>query len=722
MKAVIPLSVRITVSINTGLAMVAAIMIALWMDFKEPQWAGFAVAMISLDTAGQSLNKAGMRMFGTLVAFVASLTFMGLFPQQRWLMLLALTPYLGFCAYMFAGNRHQYFWYVCAFVCLTIMVHSGNDSLSMFQFAVARLEETALGILVYSVVSMLLWPRNSRAALDQASRALLETQTRLFRAYGRFLTEPGCGAESRSLGLQEVQQLTQLRQVLNAAETDTFEVWELRHAWRRFLQQSTMLAESLGRWRTCLPEVRPLDLAPILPSLEESLSELDHRLEQIAAALSGGGLEADPRDFDLRIEEHQMRGLSHFDRAAIAQLVIQLRKLDAVTRALFACARDIAGSERIASPRMQRPHARSAPALDPERLRAAFSVVTAAWVGFAFWIWVDPPGHASFWYLTTLWTMVAVMGHTAVSSMLPGFAISLGAGGIAYVFVMPHLSGFTELGLLIFCWTAGASYLFWNRPGERAFLLAIFLVVTSIENEQTYSFSMYANTSASVLLTVALAAALAYFPSSPRPEKVFLRLLRRFFRHAEMLLSQLAPDSDLPRGLLARWRSLWFRNDLLELPQKLEMLADRIDFRLLPGSSPAQVRGVVTQLLALTMRVKELVEARESVEPDPRLEEVVAELREWRLLAQHQFRLWADDPSAALAPSADMSERLHRRLAGIEADLEGARERAGDLGFGGDYEPLHRYLGAFRGLSEAGIEYSRLAGNIDWARWQEARF
>ena len=97
-----PLSIRARESIKTGLAMVVAIAISLRMDFLEPEWAGFAVAMISLDAAGQSLNKAAMRMFGTLVAFVASLTFAGLFPlmmersmQARFLIPMAVSLAFG---------------------------------------------------------------------------------------------------------------------------------------------------------------------------------------------------------------------------------------------------------------------------------------------------------------------------------------------------------------------------------------------------------------------------------------------------------------------------------------------------------------------------------------------------------------------------------------------------------------------------------------------------
>jgi uncharacterized membrane protein YccC len=61
------LSTRSKEAIKTGLAMTIAYGIALYMDWDKPNWAGIAVAMISLATAGQSLNKGAMRMPGTLV-------------------------------------------------------------------------------------------------------------------------------------------------------------------------------------------------------------------------------------------------------------------------------------------------------------------------------------------------------------------------------------------------------------------------------------------------------------------------------------------------------------------------------------------------------------------------------------------------------------------------------------------------------------------------------
>jgi uncharacterized membrane protein YccC len=60
------LSTKTKEAIKTALAMTIAYGIALSMDWDRPYWAGFAVAMISLATIGQSLNKAALRVLGTL--------------------------------------------------------------------------------------------------------------------------------------------------------------------------------------------------------------------------------------------------------------------------------------------------------------------------------------------------------------------------------------------------------------------------------------------------------------------------------------------------------------------------------------------------------------------------------------------------------------------------------------------------------------------------------
>lgn len=94
------LSTKTKEAIKTALSMTITYGIALAMDWDKPMWAGFAVAMISLATIGQSLHKGAMRMFGTVVGAAAACILIALFPQNRWLFMIFLSLYIGFCTYM----------------------------------------------------------------------------------------------------------------------------------------------------------------------------------------------------------------------------------------------------------------------------------------------------------------------------------------------------------------------------------------------------------------------------------------------------------------------------------------------------------------------------------------------------------------------------------------------------------------------------------------------
>jgi len=713
------LSTRAKEAIKTGLAMVIAFGIALWMDWEKPYWAGFSVAFISLDTFGASLNKASMRMLGTLVAIVAAFTFLALFPQQRWLFTAAVSLYVGLCAYMMTGKKRQYFWYASGFICVVIAVDSSN-SLTAFQIAVERAQETGTGILVYSLVSALLWPQGSRGALEEASRKLWATQGLLYRTYRSLMSGKGTAEDSKQLRLQEVQLLTQVGQLLNAAETDSYEVWEVRHQWRHFHQQSTALMESLERWRQSFAEIRPLNLTKLLPDLEAGCSELDLRFEQIERMLAGDAPTRTPQPISLAVDGDEMRALTRFEKAAVVVYRAQLETLERLSRALFDCVRDLRGFGGPALKHLRLGTSQRALTIDPDRFQGVITVMATLWIAFLIWVYIDPPGRASFIMMSTTLTMVAVRTGMSTTGMALPLILSTLFAGIPYVFVMPHLSGYGQLGLMIFVVTFGITYLFSapRQAGLKLIALAMFTNSISLQNQQAYSFAAFANNHlAMITLVAALIIATAYIPPSPRPEKAFLRLLRRFFRHAEFLISEPGLDGKHKKGIAARWKMILYRNDLLELPGKLAGCSRHIDYRMLAGTTPQQVQALVASLYGLAHRVNDLIEARGLPQADLVEQHLLDDLRDWRKVIEERLRA---DPTQAIRPVVD---RLAARLTRMEARIsetfvmvaEGVLSTK-------DYRNFYRLLGSYRGLSETLISYATEAEGIDWARFREEKF
>jgi len=726
-RVMIALSTRAKEAIKVAFAMVVVYGIAMQMGWDKPYWAGFTVVTINVLSAGVSITRGLARSLGTLVGAVAGLVIIGLFPQERWWLMLCLSLYLGFCTYLLTGKNQSYFWFLAAFTCLIIIgVSSPPESQTAFQLAMLRTQETALGAVVYVLVAAFLWPLSSLGLFNDACRKLWTTQTQLYHAYRDLMSGKGKAEDTRPLRLQQIQQFAQVGGLLNAAESDSYEVWEVRDRWRQYRDHSHALMKALERWRGSFAETQSLDLNKLLPNLDAMSSELDRRFEQIARMLAGETPTQTAQAINLTVDEYEMGALSHFEQAAVVVTRTQLANLERLSRSLFDCIADIRGYTRPASAPDAEPVPRRRLAIDPDRFRAVVRVLVTLWLAFLLWVYFDPPGHSLFPMMAGIFALIIAMVPQANASLL---FLSWGGGiafaGVLYLFVMPHLSGFAELAVMIF----GAFFVLQYLLGAlrltvaRMFTMASFLVLINIDNQQTYSFAGYANGVLWIMSSLALAVATAYIPSSPRPEKVFLRLLRRYFRHAGFLLAGLDPGRPQQQGIARHLRSLWYQNDLLEIPGKLAACGKQIDYRVFPDNTPEQVQALVASLYALAFRIEDLIDADAHPQAKRVRERLRDDLQSWHQVIDARLRRRAKDPTQYIEPSADVRTRLAERLARLEASVEETFARVGEDAFGAeDYSNLYRLLGSYRGLSEAAINYAQLAEGINWARWHESRF
>jgi uncharacterized membrane protein YccC len=483
--------------------------------------------------------------------------------------------------------------------------------------------------------------------------------------------------------------------------------------------------EALEHWRESFAEIQSLDQSKLLPNIAAVCGELDRRFEEIERMLAGEAPVHSPLPVTLSIDEAAMKSLSHFQKAAVAVTKFELDRLGVLSRSLFDCVRDIKGYDGQVSSPLPEESRGGGPGLDPDRLQAALSAMAATWAAFVIWFYANPSGHEVFVEIALIFVMVAAMLRVDPATVVKPFLLGFLLGGVLYVFVMPHLSGYVQMGAMIFGATFAIYYLLW-QPSQalaKAAIAAQFLTGIDVQNQQTYDFAHYTNSVAGMALAGGLAIAIWYLPPSPRPEKMFLRLLARFFRHSEHLMSRLALDWNQNKGIIDRWKTVLYRANLLELAQKIALWSGKIDHRLFPDNSPEQVQALVTSLHAFAFRIKALAEMRDLPQADLLVKELLHDVRAWRLIVQEHLRLWADNPAKALYSSVEMQDRLTARLARLEARVDETFRQLGEGELGTrDYENWYRVLGSFRGLAEAGIGYARLAEKINWAQWREARF
>lgn len=712
------ISRRAKEAIKTALAMTLGYGISLSLGWDKPMWVGFAVAFVSLATVGQSLNKAALRMMGTLAAVVVAFVIIGLFAQDRWLFILFFSLWIALCTYMMEGAKDQYFWHVAGFACGIICMDGGANSENAFQIAMLRAQQTGLGILVYGLVSALLWPNNSGKDFAASVNQLVSTQRQLYQAVLGLMLEGGDNTKAEALQTQLIQQKIRFGQLLDTAEADTFKVWESRQQWQIFQLQIEKLTSSTVRWLDGIAGGESLDYGHLMPGLESFSVEIDQRIGMIEGMLEGHMPEREVTAVKLDLNDGGVRSLTAFQKAELAVNRSQLQQIEELSRTLFVTVRDLQGFGQ-SSAREQAPPV-SSPGFIPDldRLASGVRVMASLWLAFLAIVYVQGwPGGLGFLSMTTPIAMaLAGTPQVSVRVLLAPVAVGISIAAVAYIFIMPQLSSFAGLGLLIFAITFFVCYRY-SEPKQglgRAFGLAMFVAIASISNEQSYSFLVVANTALMFPLVFLILAITAHIPFSPRPERIFLRLMGRFFRSCDYLLSSRNKES-------ARWMTAFHARELASLPQKMAGLIPQINPKVLPGTSPAQLQAIVASLQSLAVRMQGLADANRYTQSMRLPKELRPGVSDWQTAVQKTLSNLSGDPTSG------NKDAFQSRLSGIMAVLERSIQLELDKGGAGrisaqDGENFYRLLGAWRGVSEALSTYAGSTTPVDWAPWREEHF
>jgi len=719
-------------AIKTGLAFALVYAIALQADWLNPYWAGFAVVFISLQTAGESIHKGLNRLAGTIPGCIAAIIILSLSAQSRWVFMLLASAWVFFTAYMSLRSKNNtYLWTVAGFVCLVLIATGASTSEDLFEHLVFRLLETILGIIVYTLVSVFLWPLNNAGEIKKAGRSLMATQSAICHAglklmTGTVATGSTTPKKPAELHQQELEQLTRLAQSLVAEGSENYEVRELRSLWNRFHSLSTSLMESLDRWHSGMAELVRIDTNAVLPTIPAFFDELECRFEEIQRLLNGASVNHKASQVKLKINRNATRELSHFELAAVEVTRIELETIDTLTGALLDCALDLAGQPTISSVPQSapvsntlRPAARL-PVVDLDNLRTAAYAALLVCIGFLVWVYADPPGHMG-WF-NMLGTMALVTIPTLqvpvirfVKPLTVAFVLCL----CVYVFIMPRLSTYFELGLLLFTCIFISRYFFSGIARAMASLAIINAL--PIENQQTYDFAMLANKGIFLIMLFLFLYALSHIMGAPRPEKKIVVLLRRFFRSTEFLMSSVIRESGGKVSQLERWKFAFYRHEMNSLPGKIRMWSKAIDQTRFSGNKPEQVHDLVTTLQGLMYRIENLLVTRATRQAETLAREMQQSVHAWRENIESLFIKWSTDPGSM--PSTDLEQRLAVELSELEQRIDAAIEQADRENFSEeDGENFYRLLGAYRGVSEAAVAYAGIAVTIDWHDWKEEKF
>ncbi len=401
-----------------------------------------------------------------------------------------------------------------------------------------------------------------------------------------------------------------------------------------------------------------------------------------------------------------------------------MQRIGELTAALVACARELAGgavSREAARALPSTGHANRStwlPVPDGDHVRRAAFVAATTGVGFLIWILFDPPGHSAWFQVSgTIALLVAGAPQARASKFIAPVAVTSAICLAIYVLVMPQLSSFLGLGTLLFLCMFLVCYFFTGMP--RLFCNMAILNMLQIQNQQVYSFYAMVNVFLFLVMAFTFLFVMSYMLGSPRPEKAMLRMLDRFFRSAEFLISRSGADTSRV-SLIDRWSIAFHERRLQSMPPKLAAWGTAIDRTQCSDTTPDHIRALVVSLQALVHRLEQLMDAAGSGTDAALVRDLRGELATWHAGLEVVFGNWARHPEAE--PVAALEQRLERHLVHLETRVaevvnKGDRDLSAHAG-----EQFFRLLGGYRGVSEAALAYAGVAQSINWSQWREEWF
>jgi len=260
------LSERFKSAFKVALAMSIAYGIALAMNWEKPFWAGLSVAFCSLATTGDSVNRGIQRASGTLLSGLIAFVLVGLFPQDRWLFLVVMGAVLAFITYrVTGGSRSMQIWFNAGFNLPIVVMLGGAEGLNTFNMIVLRIQETTLGVIVYSLVAVLLWPRRGGEAFEQTVSSICANQGQLFRCYFNAIFNAKDDDSVAHLRSELSGQLAGLGERLEGAVYDNDQIWEVRQSWRLCVRDLSALYEAMELLGPTVSDLKGLEMQSLAP-------------------------------------------------------------------------------------------------------------------------------------------------------------------------------------------------------------------------------------------------------------------------------------------------------------------------------------------------------------------------------------------------------------------------------------------------------------------------
>ena len=573
-----------------------ALYLAFWLELPSPGWAGTTAALVCQPHLGASLRKGWFRLIGTSVGAVAIVLLTVAFPQDRGPYLIGLALWAAACAFAatllrnFASYAAALAGYTAAVIASDVLGATGGPDAQVFDFAVARTSEIALGIVCAGVVLA----GTEFGGARQVLAARITTLTAVIaRRFTDTLVPDGPGSrETQAMRRELARQVTALDPVIDDA---IGEAPTLRYHSAVLGSLTHALFSTLACWRTLGTHLARMPEAEGRQEAEAVLLAIPAELRCVLQA----GVPAPWQDRPARLLRHCVETRRRLLRLP-ADTPSRRLVLDRTAEFLGGISQVLAALALLQDDPDRPPDSRrsawpSVPNWLPPMLNAGRALLAIA-VLEMFWILSAWPNGAA----AIVWAMVAVtlfgpMAERAYSdtvTYITGTGLVAIPAGVTVFLLLPRMETFAGFALTIGLFLVPFGALTaqpWRAPVFAA-MAAGFIPMIAPTNVMTYDAAGFFNNALTIVFGGAFGALwfllLPPMPPARRAQRLLALTLRDFRRFAADGGRWTVEDWD--RRIQARMAVL---PDAAEAVQRGQLLA-----AMALGGALARLRDLVREL------------------------------------------------------------------------------------------------------------------------------
>lgn len=492
----------VVLGLQMAVSVVVVLFLALVIRLEYPTWAVFTVLMLSMaNYVGAVQEKAALRLIGTIIGGALGFLATGALQQSPMLYLPLTFVVVAFSVAMFGQSRAPYAFFLAGMTYIVIASNSQTDPAMSSHYALLRVEEVGLGVVVSMVVQVVVFPRYAVTAFRKLVRAsLAELAEMLPLVAARFAGTTGdFGQAMRDFPAKSTQMRLLLR--FGSMESRLFRRDIVRHTQKvSHLNIAAALARSSG-WSEPAPEPHRSGLSGLVTEIAATLRvgclalEDDKPLsEKWKTGLAELWSRLDAKVAEIRAEP-ESKNLPSFETAGISIHLLNLRDLSDLILEMDRCNHTEPENNTLSESLALAPAWPSMPWIH-RGIRAGIATVFA----LVIQNWLNPPGGAMMLLCVYTFTSLNALSpdesgdRPAFRQVLVFFLVMAGAS-ILLLATTPMMASYSVLNLVIAVWAFLFGYWFHRAGGVTVPLTFGFMLlvgVVSLNPQQPVGFQSIA--------------------------------------------------------------------------------------------------------------------------------------------------------------------------------------------------------------------------------------